>query len=168
MSQEELAIGPQFEELRGEAMRTPDEVAARLRLCKLGWGRKRIAAALGCGRNTVKRYLESGEWRGYRRGRGRRALDGLEVWLADRLRGHRGNADVVRRDLEREHGLKVSLRTVEWAVAPLREELAADARATSISTPTAGRCRDECRGGGCLPKLCEGPFPSLTRKNATP
>ena len=28
MSQGEMAIGPQFEALRGEAMRTPDEVAA--------------------------------------------------------------------------------------------------------------------------------------------
>ncbi len=139
MSQEELAIGPQFEELRGEAMRTPDEVAAMLRLCKLGWGSKRIAAALGCSRNTVKRYLESGEWRGYRRERGRRALDGLEVWLADKFRGHRGNADVVRQDLEREHGLKVSLRTVERAVAPLREELAAEARATVRFETPPGR-----------------------------
>lgn len=37
---------------------------------------------------------------------------------------------MVRQDLEREHGLKVSLRTVERAVASLREQLAAKARAT--------------------------------------
>lgn len=80
MSQGELANGAQFEELRGEAMRTPDEVAAMLRFCKLGWGSKRIASALGCSRNTVKRYLESGEWRAYRRERGVRKLDGLDGW----------------------------------------------------------------------------------------
>ena len=37
---------------------------------------------------------------------------------------------MVRQDLEREHGIVVSLRTVERAVAPLRRELAAAARAT--------------------------------------
>lgn len=40
------------------------------------------------------------------------------------------NADVVRQDLAREHGITVSLRTVEWAVAPLRQALRAEARAT--------------------------------------
>ena len=29
---------PQLDELRGESMRTPDEVAAMLRLRALGWG----------------------------------------------------------------------------------------------------------------------------------
>lgn len=37
---------------------------------------------------------------------------------------------MVRQDLEREHGIVVSLRTVERAVAPLRRELRAEARAT--------------------------------------
>ena len=34
---------PQAEVLRGDEMRTPDEVAAMLRLKALGWGIKRIA-----------------------------------------------------------------------------------------------------------------------------
>jgi hypothetical protein len=38
-------------------MRLPDEVAAMLRLRDLGWGTRRIAAALGCNRETVQRYL---------------------------------------------------------------------------------------------------------------
>ena len=59
-----------------------------------------------------------------------RALDGLEDWLAERFRRHRGNADVVRQELLAEHGIAVSLRTVERAVAHLRRELAAEARAT--------------------------------------
>ena len=124
------AASPRGVDPRGEPMRTPDEVAAMVRLKALGWGAKRIAAALGCSRNTVKRYLEAGGWAGYRAPRRPRRLDGLEAWLAERFRQHRGNADVVRQELEREHGIVVSLRTVERAVAPLRRELRAEARAT--------------------------------------
>jgi transposase len=57
-------------------------------------------------------------------------LDGLEDWLAERFRRHRGNADVVRQDLERERGLAVSLRTIERAVAGWRRELRTEALAT--------------------------------------
>jgi len=32
--------------------------------------------------------------------------------LAERFRRHRGNADVVRQELAREHGVRVSLRTI--------------------------------------------------------
>ena len=51
-------------------------------------------------------------------------------WLAERLQRHRGNADVVRQDLQRELGLEVSLRTVQRAVEPLRRQLRAQALAT--------------------------------------
>jgi hypothetical protein len=47
--------------------------------------------------------------------RRRRRLDGLEDWLRERFRQHRGNCDVVRQDLLRERGVRVSLRTVERA-----------------------------------------------------
>jgi hypothetical protein len=40
-------------------------------------------------------------------------LDGLGEWLSGRYLQHRGNADVVRQDLEHELRIKVSLRTVE-------------------------------------------------------
>jgi hypothetical protein len=40
--------------------------------------------------------------------------------LAKPIRQHRGNCDVVRQDLMREHGLLVSLRTLERAAAPRR------------------------------------------------
>ncbi len=139
MSSELMGIGLHLEEMRGEAMRTPDEVAAMLRLRDLGWGSKRIALQLGCSRTTVKRYLERGGWQPYGRVRGVRVLDGLEDWLSAEFRRHRGNADVVRQELEREHGLKVSLRTVERAVAPLREQLAAEARATLRFETPPGR-----------------------------
>jgi transposase len=71
--------------------------------------------------------------------RRRRALDGLEDWLAERFRRHRGNADVVRQELLAEHRVAVSLRTVERAVAPLRRELLAEARATVRFETPPGR-----------------------------
>jgi transposase len=114
---------------RGENMLAPDEVAAMVRLTSLGWGRGKIAAALGCSRTTVKRYVEAGGIVPYRQPRRGRRLDGLDDWLAERFRQHRGNAEVVRQDLAREPGILVSLRTVERRVAPLRQALRAEARA---------------------------------------
>ena len=66
-------------------------------------------------------------------------LDGVEEWLRERFHRHRGNADVVRQELERERGIKVSLRTVERAVQPYRRELAAEARATVRFETPPGR-----------------------------
>ncbi|MBV8316603.1 MAG: IS21 family transposase [Planctomycetaceae bacterium] len=126
-------------ELRGEEMRTPDEVAAMLRLVALGWGERRVAKALGCSRETVRRYLAAEGWMSYRTPRRVRKLDGLREWLSERFRRHRGNADVVRQDLEREKGLTVSLRTVERAVAGQRQALAAEARATLRFETPPGR-----------------------------
>lgn len=114
---------------RGIVMLMPDEVSAMVRLHEMGWGTKRIAAELGCSRTTVKRYIEANGWVAYRKPRRPKALDGLEGWLAERFRRHRGNADVVRQDLARERGITVSLRTLERAVAPLRQALRAEARA---------------------------------------
>ena len=66
-------------------MRAPDEVAAMLRLRTLGWGTRRIAAEVGCDRETVRRYITSGGWAPYcvpeRPGR----LAGHAAWLAARL-----------------------------------------------------------------------------------
>jgi transposase len=63
----------------------------------------------------------------------------LENWLAERFRRHRGNADVVRQELLAERGISISLRTVERAVAHLRRELAAEARATVRFETPPGR-----------------------------
>jgi len=95
-----------------------------LRLKKLGWGSKRIARELGCSRATVKRYLQQGGWSPYRSRPPSGSLLGLERFLRERFLQHRGNADVVRQDLAREHGVRVSLRTVERAVKGYRRELA--------------------------------------------
>ena len=86
---------------RGEQMREPDEVAAMLRLKALGWGVRRIARELGCSHMTVRRYLAAGGWTVYQKPERPKVLDGLEGWLAERFRQHRGNADVVRQELVR-------------------------------------------------------------------
>jgi hypothetical protein len=110
-----VQVSPRENGSRSDVLRTP-EVAAMLELRRRGWGIKRIAGELGCNPRTVRRYD--------RRCRGGH-LDGLQDWLAERFRQHHDNADVVRQDLLREHGIAVSLRTVERAVAPLRRELRA-------------------------------------------
>jgi len=111
-------------------MQTPEDVQAMLKLASLGWGSKRIAAELGCSRNTVRKYLRQGGWEPYQAPAKGSRLSGLEEWLAERFLQHRGNCDVVRQDLLREKGVQVSLRTVERAVAHLRREILAESVAT--------------------------------------
>lgn len=118
------------EDDRGEVMKEPDEVAVMLRLKELGWGVRRIARELGCSHMTVRRYIAAGGWTPAKVADRPSALDGLEGWLAERLRRHRGNADVVRQDLAQEHGIAVSLRTTQRACLPHRRALEAEARAT--------------------------------------
>ncbi len=113
-----------------QLMQTPEDAAQMLRLKGSGLGVKAIAKQMGCSKNTVRRYLRAGGWLPYKAPERRGALDGLEEWLAERLRQHRGNADVVRQELMREHGISISLRTVERAVAGLRRELRAEQVAT--------------------------------------
>jgi transposase len=118
-------------ELPGDqAMQTPEDVQAMLKLASLGWGAKRIAAELGCSRNTVRRYLRQGGWQPYQPAPRAGLLDEHARWLQERFLQHRGNCDVVRQDLQREFGLEVSLRTVERAVAHLRREVIAQGTAT--------------------------------------
>ena len=128
---EEVFQAPQVEAGRGsETMLAPQEVQRMLALQALGWGAKRISQELGCSRNTVRQYLRQGGWRPMDVAARAGVLDGHREWLSERLRQHRGNADVVRQDLARELGIRVSLRTVQRAVEPLRRELRAEAVAT--------------------------------------
>jgi transposase len=113
-----------------EKMLAPQEVQRMLALSALGWGAKRISRELGCSRNTVREYLRRGGWRPMDVSGRASALEPHREWLAERLRRHRGNADVVRQDLARELGIEVSLRTVQRSVEPLRRELRAEAVAT--------------------------------------
>jgi transposase len=122
---------PQTDGLRRDEMKEPDEVSAMLRLKALGWGSRRIASELGCSRTTVRRWLDQGEWRRPAPVSRAKMLDGLDVWVEERFRRHAGNADVVRQELAAEKSVAVSLRTVERAVAHLRQELRAEARATA-------------------------------------
>jgi transposase len=117
----------------------PDEVAAMLHLHRLGWGLRRIAREVGCSPMTVQRYIAAEGWVPFRSPPRTDALSGLEGWLTERFRRHRGNADVVRQELASEHGIAVSLRTVERAVAPLRRELQAETRATVRFETPPGR-----------------------------
>ena len=113
-----------------QAVQTPEDVQAMLKLAALGWGSKRIAREMGCSRNTVRRYLRSGGYVPYRSPARSGKLASHGSWLAVRYLQHRGNADVVRQDLRRELGIKVSLRTVERAVRHLRREVLAQSRST--------------------------------------
>jgi len=108
----------------------PEAVTALLRLKSLGWGSRRIARELGISRGTVKWYVEAGGWQRFKRPQRSKLLDGLDAWLRERFRQHRGNADVVPQELAAEKGIVASLRTVQWAVEPYRQELLAEARAT--------------------------------------
>ena len=130
MEEQEVQSSPRSGLPRRDEMKTPDDVSAMVRLKGLGWGAKRIAAELGCSKNTVKRWLRYGDWRPCVTPSRSKKLDGLSDWLAERFRRHRGNADVIRQELAQEKDIHVSLRTVERTVAPLRRELVAEARAT--------------------------------------
>ena len=111
---------PQMSDLWREAMKAPDDVSAMIRLKALGWGSKKIAAELGCSRNTVRRWLAEGDWRPCASPSRPKKLERLTEWLAERFRRHAGNADVVRQELAAEKGIAVSLRTVERAVLAKR------------------------------------------------
>ena len=130
MEEQEVQSSPRSGLPRRDEMKTPDDVSAMVRLKGLGWGAKRIAAELGCSKNTVKRWLRYDDWRPCVTPSRSKKLDGLSDWLAERFRRHRGNADVIRQELAQEKDIHVSLRTVERTVAPLRRELVAEARAT--------------------------------------
>ena len=131
--------------------------AALLRLRALGWGSKRIARELGISRGTVERYVEAGGRQPFERPQRSKLLDGLADWLRERFRRHRGNADVVRQELAAEKGIVASLRTVQRAVEPYRQELVAEARATVRFETTRGRPRTAAiRYGHPMATGCHG------------
>src|SRR3954467_12106334 len=134
-----VSVAPPVDDGRRRGMRAPDEGGAMLGPRALGGGTRRIAAELGCDRETVRRYLAAGGWAPYRAPARPGVLAGHGAGLAERFRRHRGNADVVRQELAAELGITVSLRTVERAVAHLRRELAAEALATVRFETPPGR-----------------------------
>jgi transposase len=125
-----------------EVMKTPQDVAAILKLHELGWGKKAIARELGISKNTVRRYQEAGGVLEYAKPQRSGLLEGQEEWLAQQLRRHQGNADVVRQELERQKGIQVSLRTVQRAVRGRRVEMEAEAKAAlRFETPPGLQAR---------------------------
>ena len=116
--------------VQGEEMLEAEEVAAMVRLHELGWGAKRLSKEFGCARNTVRRYLRAGGSAPFRKSERKTAFDGLEDWLRERFLRHGGNADVIRQELESEHGIRICLRSVEKRVQCWGRELKAERRAT--------------------------------------
>ena len=140
---------PRSEGSRRQGMLKSEEVEAMLGLYELGWGTRRIAREFGCSRNTVKRYVEAQGWMPYGGPSRDAKLAGLDDWLRERFFRHRGNAEVVRQDLQRELSIDASLRTVERAVAPYRRLLVAEAKATlRFETPPGRQMQIGCRSAG--------------------
>ncbi len=134
-----IGVPARIEGERGDAMKTPDEVLAMVRLKQCGWGLKRIAAHFGCSRQTVKRYVKADGPVEFSKPSRRGRLSGHEEFLRERLIRHRGNADVVRQELAAEKGVVASLRTVERAVRPHRAALRAEALACARFETPPGR-----------------------------
>lgn len=130
MTREVAEIPARARTVQGEEMLQPDEVAAMVRLNELGWGAKRLSKEFGCARNTVRRYLRAGGVVPFARPPRKTAFDGLDDWLRERFFRHNGNADVVRQELAREHGIVIGLRSVELRVQRWRRELKAQKKAT--------------------------------------
>jgi transposase len=134
------------------AVQTPQDVEAMRRLSAAGWGRRRIAKELGCSPETVRKYLRQGGWQPYGKPCRNTVLDGQREWLRQRFMAHRGNADVVRQELAGEKGIEVSLRTVERAVEPWRQELRNAALATvRFETPPGRQLQADF--GQCLVRV---------------
>jgi hypothetical protein len=97
-----------------------------------------LADEFGCSRTTVKRYVAAGGWRPFARPRRAGKLDGLEAWLRERFHRHRGNADVVRQDLEREHGIAVSMPASSSPSIPRPPVVAGVSSSRAISPGSSG------------------------------
>ena len=107
------------------------EVVDRIReLSGQGLGSKRIARQLGVSRNSVRRYL-AGATVGFQQRPAARRLDDDTLREVRDLFGTvaEGNAVVIQQELAG-RGIDVELRTLQRAVAPLRQEARAEALAT--------------------------------------
>ena len=121
---------PRTEGLRRDEMKEPDEVSAMLRLKALGWG-------VASDRGGARVLADDGQAVVEGRAGGRRphALGSTGIGRArgvDRgaFRRHRGQRRRGPPGAGGREGHRVSLRTVEREVAPLRQELRAEARGT--------------------------------------
>ena len=116
------------------------EVVDRIReLSGQGLGSKRIARVLGVSRNAVRRYL-NGAMVGFQERPGARCLDGPTLEEVHRLYRTlaEGNAVVIQQELAT-RGVDVDIRTLQRAVASLRQEDRARALATVRFETPPGR-----------------------------
>ena len=107
------------------------EVVDRIReLSARGLGTKRIARLMGVARNSVRRYL-AGAAVGHQERPAARRLDPATLREVRHLYGTvaEGNAVVIQQELAA-RGIPIDLRTLQRAVAPLRQERRAEALAT--------------------------------------
>ena len=136
-------------------MKAPTEVAAMLKLHELGWCKKSIARELGVIKTTVGRYLAAGGILYYARPERRSLLEGQEECLAQELSKHRGNADVVRQELERQKGIVVSLRTMERAVRGRRNGCWWGREARCASGGCRGQAAPPLLAAHLRPEVCK-------------
>ena len=120
-------------------MRTPDEVAAMLRLHGLGWGTRRIAAEVGCNREAFQRYLASGRWRECQVPTRPNKLSGTRTGLPSGSAATVAMPTLCARNWRPSWAWCRALRTVERSVSHLRRELAAAALATVRFETPPGR-----------------------------
>jgi len=113
-----------------QSMESPNIVDRILQLSSTGWGKRRIAKELGISPNTVKHYRRQGKWVPYNTPKRMRRLEALDVWLEEMFDLHRGNAEVIRQELVRQHNIQANLRTIERAVQPFRQKAFVSAKAT--------------------------------------
>jgi transposase len=119
-------------------MLTQEDAQLIFALKDKGHGSRYIARTLGLSRTTVRRYLKVGTWAPRALVHRTSVLDGLDGWLRTTFVAHHGNAAVVHQQLKKEHGIEVTLRAVQKAVAPFRRHLAICAKATvRFETPAA-------------------------------
>lgn len=111
-------------------MESPDVVEKILYLSSEGWGKRRIAKELGISPNTVKHYRRQGKWLPYNLSKRIKRLDQIDVWLEEMFHLHKGNAEVIRQELSRQHNMHANLRTVERAVKAFRTKAFVEAKAT--------------------------------------
>ena len=118
--------------LVGEAeMIDKDDARTIVNLHKKGWSIRRLTREYSMSRNTVRKYIRNGGVVECRQPTPRKGiLSDLEEWLRAKFFQHNGNADVIRQELASEKGVKISLRTVERAVKPYRDELTRREKAT--------------------------------------
>jgi transposase len=111
-------------------MLKPDVVDLIRELAGHGLGSKRIARQLGVSRNSVRRY-RAGARVGFQERPQARCLDAAAQREVQRLfeTVAEGNTVVVQQELS-EQGIDVDLRTLQRAVAPLRQAARASALAT--------------------------------------